>query len=472
MIDGPISISGERNLLSNQSAGPVAFADNGNAAALDRTDWMSFVVTTTVALSVYLLTLAPDVTLGFSGIFSAAAMQGGVPHPPGYPLSTIYSWMFVKLVPISTIAWRVAAASAVAGAAACGVIALIVTRLSVGLLHAETGRELQTKDSVRLRTAAAVCAGLVFGFSGPFWNRAVIADVWTLSVLSLCLVFLLLLRWTQEPKRTRHLYCAFFVYGLALTNSQMLLALGPAIPFLLLVGNREVGRDAFFCGTVLCGAGLAAALLDTEPDLWISPEGIRPVLPGYIAIGGVATIMATILIIKTRQLFTEWRTVGFSLFMFLGGLSLYLYVPIVSMTNPPMNWGYPRTAQGFFHLLSRGQYERIHPQTDALQYLKQLWFYLDTVGSGFGWINLAVAIIPFILIRRIPSPERSWLLASVAALICLGPLLIAVLNPASNRESWKIVGVLTSLSFVVLASWLGLGLIQIGRWHLARSRLH
>ncbi len=137
-----------------------------------------------------------------------------------------------------------------------------------------------------------------------------------------------------------------------------------------------------------------------------------------------------------------------------------------------MNWGYPRTVQGFFHVLSRGQYERIHPPTDVAQYSKQLCLYLDATGSSFGWLNLAVAIIPLALIRRIPPPERSWLISSVVALLCLGPLLIVALNPASDRESWQTIGVFTSLSCVVLAIWMGIGLIQIGRWHLARSRLH
>ena len=67
----------------------------------ERTDWLSFGVTTALALTVYLMTLAPEVTLGFAGIFSVGAMYGGVPHPPGYPLWTMSAWLFVKLLPVS-----------------------------------------------------------------------------------------------------------------------------------------------------------------------------------------------------------------------------------------------------------------------------------------------------------------------------------------------------------------------------------
>ena len=40
------------------------------------------------------------------------------------------------------------------------------------------------------------------------------------------------------------------------------------------------------------------------------------------------------------------------------GVSFYFYEPISGMTDPPMQWGYPRTVEGFFHALSRGQYEQ------------------------------------------------------------------------------------------------------------------
>ena len=54
------------------------------------------------------------------------------------------------------------------------------------------------------------------------------------------------------------------------------------------------------------------------------------------------------------------------------GISFYLYMPISGMTNPPMQWGYPRTAEGFWHALTRGQYEQPNPTdvlTDPMRFL-------------------------------------------------------------------------------------------------------
>ena len=75
----------------------------------------------------YLLSMAPDVTLEDSGELSVGSFYAGVPHPPGYPVWTLYSWLFTQL-PISNIAFRVALSSAFAGAAACALLALMVSR--------------------------------------------------------------------------------------------------------------------------------------------------------------------------------------------------------------------------------------------------------------------------------------------------------------------------------------------------------
>jgi len=459
----------------NDTVGPAAPPSFPKARRtnLDRTDWLSLVVTTLFALVIYLFTLAPEVTFGFGGIFSTAAMYGGVPHAPGYPLSTLYGWAFVHLVPISNVAWRLAAASAVAGALACGVIALIVSRLGTAFVDDDLGDDLLAqKQSSPLRAAAGCTAGTVFGFSDDFWNRAVIPDVWTLSTLSLCLVFFFLLRWTQAPDCKRHLYFAFLTYGLALTNSQSVIILAPAIPFVVMTGDRDMGRDLFLSGTILYAAVLIATFLEVMPELWISRDGIKPLLAVHLIVGVIVFAMTVRLSVATRRICTQRKTAAICCACLFAGLSLYFYVPIVSMTNPPMNWGYPRTVQGFFHVLSRGQYERIHLPTDMISCLKELWFYVAVIGSSFGWINIGIAMVPFALIRTIPSKLRECLLALGAAFLCLGPLLIVVINPYVGNEGRWVVQVFGSLSSVVLALWMGCGLVLLGRSVIERSRLH
>ena len=78
-------------------------------------DWWTLAVTTIVVFLGYWWTLAPDLTLEDCGELAVASMYAGVPHPPGYPVWTIYTW-FWTLLPVSNIAYRVALSSAFAGA--------------------------------------------------------------------------------------------------------------------------------------------------------------------------------------------------------------------------------------------------------------------------------------------------------------------------------------------------------------------
>src|SRR5438552_3977111 len=93
-----------------------------------RVDWITALIATVIVFIGYFYTLAPDVTLEDSGELAVGSFYAGVPHPPGYPVWTIYTWLFTVLFPFSNIAWRVALSSAVAGAVSCGLLGLIVSR--------------------------------------------------------------------------------------------------------------------------------------------------------------------------------------------------------------------------------------------------------------------------------------------------------------------------------------------------------
>src|SRR5262245_59927957 len=69
-----------------------------------RIDWVSFGVTFLVVFVGYLWTLAPDLTLEDCGELAVGSYYSVVPHPPGYPVWTVYSWIFTWLVPIGNIA--------------------------------------------------------------------------------------------------------------------------------------------------------------------------------------------------------------------------------------------------------------------------------------------------------------------------------------------------------------------------------
>src|SRR5260221_715807 len=91
-------------------------------------DWLTLVVTTTLIFGAYLYTLAPDLTLEDSGELAVGSFYAGIPHPPGYPVWTIYTWAWTQLLPIHNVAWRVSVGEAFAGALACGLLGFLVSR--------------------------------------------------------------------------------------------------------------------------------------------------------------------------------------------------------------------------------------------------------------------------------------------------------------------------------------------------------
>jgi hypothetical protein len=93
---------------------------------------------------IYFVCLAPEVTLEDSGELCTASYYAGIPHPPGYPFWTIYTWLWTVLVPFKNIAWRVALAEASTAAMACGVLAMMVSRGSSMLM--EGIEELEKHD--------------------------------------------------------------------------------------------------------------------------------------------------------------------------------------------------------------------------------------------------------------------------------------------------------------------------------------
>src|SRR5690348_5567290 len=72
-----------------------------------KTDWLTFLITFAVVWMGYYLTLAPELTLEDSGELATGSFYAGIPHPPGYPVWTIYTWLWT-LLPFKNIAWRVA----------------------------------------------------------------------------------------------------------------------------------------------------------------------------------------------------------------------------------------------------------------------------------------------------------------------------------------------------------------------------
>ena len=124
------------------------------------------------------------------------------------------------------------------------------------------------------------------------------------------------------------------------------------LPAGLLLARREITSlitlAAMFFGILFLGFGL------TADDTTSTAAKVMLMLVGAGCLGG-----PFVYLVKGDHNFTPWMRNYFIAASIFAGLLFHGYMAISSEQNPPMNWGYPRTPQGFEHALSRGQYEKI-----------------------------------------------------------------------------------------------------------------
>jgi len=187
---------------------------------------------------------------------------------------------------------------------------------------------------------AAVCAALVFAFSAEFWEQSVIAEVYTLNAFFVASCLLLLLLW-YEDRDKRYLVAFAFTYGLSLSNHNTMHLLGPLfLAFVFYIDQRPWQR---------------------------------------------------------------WRLYALCLAVSLAPLGIYAYLPIRSIANPPVDWGNPETAQGFWDVFTREQYAfgfTKNPRTLG-RFLVQTWAFLKLYAGEFTpWLFWVPLLGVWVLWRR------------------------------------------------------------------------
>ena len=207
-------------------------------------DWAAFWTATVATFAVYFYTLGPSVGLEDSGELATAAANLGVPHPPGYPFWTFCSWLFCKAFSFVTYmghptpAWCVSLCSAVFGAFAAGCTAMLICRSGRDFVDGEEG------PGAWLCFGGGVAGALTFALSPVEWSQSTIVEIYSLNALFLMWVFLLSYRWMRRPS-DKILWTTAFVFGLGLTNYQVLLF--AIVPLALVIAMKNIGmfRDVF-----------------------------------------------------------------------------------------------------------------------------------------------------------------------------------------------------------------------------------
>jgi tetratricopeptide (TPR) repeat protein len=438
-----------------------------------KVDWFALLITFGIIWTVYLLTLAPEQTLEDSGELCTAAFYAGIPHPPGYPFWSVYAWFWTWILPFGNVAWRVEVGQSFAAAMGCGLLALMVSRGSSMLIEG-----IEVIKGISGRWENAICmisgcvAGTLMGLDIFMWSESVaINRISIFGVPWLIAVLVCLMRWMHAPQQRRYLYLAMFLYGLCATIHQTLLLSAMGVEVAIALAYPKLGRDMFIGNAAIYIGGLL--MMNSIPALH-NMTGIEQALFHIVGIGSI--VAGGWLAIETKGFMSEWKTGLFMALAWMAGVSWYFYEPISGMTVPPMQWGYPRTVEGFFHALSRGQYETVHGVdifSDPSRFVFQLWYIVTGLSESFSWVYIFVGVLPFLFLMKMHRRERSWIIGITSIYFCLAVLLGILLNVSPDRSSTELCKVFYTASHALFAMMIGYGLTLLAAYvatHYANFR--
>lgn len=241
-------------------------------------------------LFVYMLTLAPGVTLWDSGEFMAAMHSLGIPHPPGTPLyvliGKVWSLMFAS---VFGFARAINLLSAVSTAFACGILTSLFAKW--------------TDDGL-----AATAAGLAAGLMSTVWLGATETEVYAVALLFGCMILWAADRAGQHSD-ARWALLAAYMAGLAWSLHLTALLVVPSAILLVFtttdgyfavpVGRRYAdGRREAHSFTKLVRGGIIVALIGMTCILFLVIRAQRD--PG-INQGNPATMGAFFDVLLRRQ---------------------------------------------------------------------------------------------------------------------------------------------------------------------------
>jgi tetratricopeptide (TPR) repeat protein len=209
-----------------------------------------------------------------------------------------------------------------------------------------------TARRLGLHEAAAATAALVLAFGPSFWGEANVQRVYALNALFVALATAAALHW-HRTREDRALALAFLLCGVGATNHTVMAVYAAALGLFVVVTDWRVLRRP----RALAQAGLA----------------------------------------------------------FAAGLLPYLYLPLRSRFDPPLDWGNPETPSALLRVVLRSDFWERRWIESAADLVPITADYIRSLGPELAWAGAALAAIGVVVGAR-----RSW------------PVLLLLLVMAAN----------------------------------------
>jgi hypothetical protein len=152
------------------------------------------------------------------------------------------------------------------------------------------------------------------------------------------------------------------------------------------------------------------------------------------------------------------------LLLIAAGLGAYVYLPLACAGKAPMQFGYARTWEGFVHVFTRGQYEKIVPTNvfaDPGLFLSQLRWYLGLLNRQFVVPVGLLAVLPIVRVPRFRGIWLKWWGIGLLTFFMFSMVLLVGASPKGDVQDAFIQRVRFIPSFALWSIFIGLGFVMI-----------
>ena len=164
-----------------------------------------YLILLAVSFSVYVRTICPTIYWRDAPEFANLGYTLGIAHPNGSPAYLLIS-KIATFIPIASIAFKINLVSLIF--AICSLVVLFkVIHLLIYLCF--------ERADERLANTSVFLTALIILFSQSFWMIAVVAEVYTLNILGICLIIYFAIRWVKTGQE-KFLFLVTFLYGLSI----------------------------------------------------------------------------------------------------------------------------------------------------------------------------------------------------------------------------------------------------------------
>ncbi len=245
------------------------------------------------------------------------------------------------------------------------------------------------------RPLFALSGACFYGLLKDVWFQSLSAEVYTLHAFFVALLLYLSIRWVVE-KSDSLFFLITFLFGLGLGNHQTLLVFAPLLFLMILLeGPARLKSAGFLAG---------------------------------------------------------------SCFFFLIGLSVYLYLPLRALSDPPMHWGVIPNWKSILNHVLRFQYRGIGATRNLLMYGAQLRSFgvaLDQQAPALLW-----GFVPFGLWRLWKASPRLGFFAAFLFLE-VSFLLILAMNFEPGAVGFYLIRPFYLPAWLVLSLFWGVGMAEV-----------